>query len=716
MLKKSFFHSKQKIQLSKFIISKFSDLDIKKFDIHEFIKNGNFVYMDLLKDIMGIVLDVMDETFLLFKIRTNHNSKVHYEYNYGIGFCSNKQKTGMGIKIKINKKDTTYLNYLNFGKSFSSVDGEYRAVFISMYNIKHLKTHFNTIWTYHNILCKKLIKQYGWKIRCETTQGSHWNSSSKFTKEIEIDVLTLVIVECIYLITQRHQFISINDDYLSIFINEEIRKVYRQFFIILMETVDSTEYYRFIRYCFLFVNNEFQLPLNKFGIKIVPLTYSEKLNLFDTEFKSWKELMLNKKMSKLLLNFVSPSVSLHNVFFFVKLSDSLFSNRKQIEKINNNDFFIQLHDELEHTMEVLKSKKELVHKIYKDCVRINMIQKKGIKSRREIRIIEQKCSHNKLILKYVISLEKILSKPIELLFNNIILSDYCLCLINKNTGNTLINVIKKSLRNEEFRKRVGFYVEIKTFNKYLFEIIYGLACFHLKMGYVHTDLHYSNITMNCISVRNWNFECLPKKKYICYKFLKTYFLFENTNYYSTIIDMSRCVSKDEKKMLIKFILTYLPEYIEYKSILEFISKQEGKNYIFYICCYLDILLFLERLYVLFEILKLNSRIKKKINDMITSTNNVIKKNMTYLIENYKLKKQNFYETFFQTFFGSHAKPKKDIEDHSLCGFYDFNNELQFNVNRLPSNIIKFIDTTILKRYIKNRNDNIKTIKKILNLQ
>lgn len=713
MLKKTFFHSKQKIKLSKFLISEFSDLDIKKFDLHEFIKNGNFVYVDLFKDMMNMTFDVFDEVVLLFKITAGVR-----EFNYGMAFCSKTQKTGVKFEVKMggyrgkSKRSIApiYFNYFNFGKSFSSVDGEYRPIFLSLHNIKHLKTHFLSLWTYHHLFCKKLMEEFKWKLRCETVDGS----SVKRT-DMEEDILTFVVIECVYLITQKHQFISINDDYLAIFVNPGMRKIYENFHRILMDIADKTEYFRFIKYCFLFIHNELQLPLNKFGIKIMPMTQNEKFHLFDSSFKTWKELMLNKKMSKLIMNFVSPSVSLHNVFFFVKLSDSLFSNRKQIEKINNNDFFVQLHKELETTMSTLKSKKVLLDQIYRECMKSHL--KKPLKSysRKQLRIIEQKCSHNKLILKYIEALERILSKPIDLLFNNIILSDYCLCLVNKNTGNTLINVIKKSLKNEEFKKRVGFYENSDTFHKYLFEILYTLACFHIKMEYIHTDLHYSNITINCISIRNWNFETLPEDKFICYKFVSQYFIFKNTNYYSTIIDMSRCVSKTQKKMLLKFILTYLPEYLKYRNILDFISEQNQNRFVFVIACQLDILLFLERLYVLFEILKLNLKIKKKINDMISFVNQTIKKNMATLIKTYKLPDSRFYADFFSRFFGTFSRKKGDIENNSLCGFYDFNNKLKYTVNRMPSNIMKYIDPMTLRQYILNRTRNITEIKRLLNL-
>ncbi len=99
------------------------------------------------------------------------------------------------------------------------------------------------------------------------------------------------------------------------------------------------------------------------------------------------------------------------------------------------------------------------------------------------------------------------------------------------------------------------------FTKHMFEYIYAFYCMNTKLGIVHGDLHMNNTTINRLyntkHVDGSSFIANPHAVYIVNE---TAYCFPHLGMFSTIIDFSRAIIGDYKRVVDEFSIRYADMY------------------------------------------------------------------------------------------------------------------------------------------------------------
>ena len=95
------------------------------------------------------------------------------------------------------------------------------------------------------------------------------------------------------------------------------------------------------------------------------------------------------------------------------------------------------------------------------------------------------------------------------------MSNISLCYLSEYSGRTIYDYYNKIKDNDKIHKNIGdLFTNFDLFQKYMFEIIYGLYCLNLR-GVIHGDLHLNNVTLN---KKNLN---VKENSYVLYNISKS---------------------------------------------------------------------------------------------------------------------------------------------------------------------------------------------------
>ena len=640
----------------------------------------------------------------VFKINRN-NQIINYAYIYGS-----------------IKKDNIENLFIVTSNSLISKDGEYKYRLIPMqkvletFQLNNNKSNKRSIllldkiynyittelknkefifdYNIFNLINKKIKKKYIQKLS---------------NKQLFIKIYIIVWICELYNIYINDQSINKNESYNNVvFSNKDINifsdyyKEYRDEINILLQNYN---YY----------NNNINLEL---GQKLIPFNYIQLKEYNNIKHFQWKELLINKIITNLLINCNSPCFSIFSNWFLIQNSNkNLYDNAEIYKKILYSDKI-----------------KNILKYLY--LVKNNLIELKSFNERETIiNILIQK-------VKKIITASE----------SSILMSNVSLCYISEYSGKTFYDYLIKLSEGNEKEYIGNIYTDYNIFSKYLFEVIYSLYCLNLK-GIIHGDLHLNNITFssqnNTINRNNKS-----NKNHIIYDlnnqinddilnyinnyseeleinsnnhYIENCYIFPNKNTYPTIIDYSRSFLlinlideniiekeknkirsnfiKSEQKRIINELNKIFPNYIKNNTHkIKFLFKNKNFNILFIYFTAYDIFTFSTNLLIFMK--KISIKNKFNINDKIINLlTNISQKSYSYL-EN--IIDENNYNNPNKVFQYPNYLILKEFFPEFVMTNKDFNKNINniFNISNIniytPFNKIKEILKSELIKY-NNKN-------------
>jgi len=380
---------------------------------------------------------------------------------------------------------------------------------------------------------------------------------------------------------------------------------------------DDCATFRYI--CCNIMNSSKMIPhdINKIGQKITILYDLELKNIHDFKYNIWKEIAINERVSKLVMDNITNGFSLMGPHFLIKTNKiiKLFDNPEQYKKIIQSEIANSVKDLLDKAISVLNTSTSKHNK-----------PRKHDKHHRNKKYIDNVIASND----YLYARDYTENDEFWLLRNNIkydknhaenfIISNTAINMISEHSGRTFYDVCSDINGTEIFADS-----EFVHFNKYMFELCYNLYCLNTKVHCIHRDLHLNNIIISPL----FNDKAVvgvtdPK---ILFIIGKQKFIFPNNFHNMCLIDFNISIINPEPfltkqditetdKLLdiqIENLLYYLysikPEYEEYDQFLKGNAKYYFDTY-FKILSVLDIYNICAKF---LSFIKLNKKKFKKLN-------------------------------------------------------------------------------------------------------
>lgn len=267
---------------------------------------------------------------------------------------------------------------------------------------------------------------------------------------------------------------------------------------------------KFVRY---YKSQEQKLSVLALGQKIIPLTVKEVEQSTDIQFSPWREMYAASLVGKLVINGVGGMFPILNDWFFLLHgSESLYDNDVQHIRLQHSEI----------AEDVVRSLEQVRRKTYKP----DGVTKKEVYL--SLRMEE---------------LGEAIEIPIEFAESEVVLSDVVLVSSVEHLGVTFGD-LPNLLLDEIFSGHHGpLFKDFTAFNRYLFDLIYGIWCLNNRLGLIHGDLHRNNMTSY---IKNSLYDSSNSKYYISntqlvYSVQNVLYMFPHFGSHVAIIDLSRCI-------------------------------------------------------------------------------------------------------------------------------------------------------------------------------
>ncbi len=434
-------------------------------------------YIKLIDIHTSINLSKTNTIYTVLRVHRN-NKFINYGYIYGLKNNNEIVNKFILTSNSIISKDGMYsyrlVNYLKLSKNFTIIDKVY-----------------NYILTF--------IKNGTIKFEVDVFNIENMNIRNKYISKYKNSKI-LVIIYCIgwiiemYNINLEKQDINLNQIYNDVMFGENDKQFYVSLYTkFKSDILEVIHYFRYFS-----CNNCNKLII---GQKVMTLNYNQLKEYNNIIHYQWKEILINKIVTEIIYNMISPSFAMFIDWFLIKKSNRfIYDNENIYNKVLASD----------------KSKELIYH--------INSI-KDGFTD-----------MYNKKRTKILAKLIKKFKQSMELIENNILMSDVSICLISEYAGQSLYQYL---LQNKEI------YTNLYDFQKYIFEILYGLYILNIK-GIIHGDLHLSNILLNEKHTINdinnhviYNLNLDKEKNLDKNSYKDNIYSFKHRGIYACIIDYSR---------------------------------------------------------------------------------------------------------------------------------------------------------------------------------
>jgi hypothetical protein len=662
-----------------------SKIDNKEYTLNN-VTNLIYItrYIKLLLIYNNISLSKVNTVCTVFKLVRNKNI-INYAYIYG---------------FNNNKKNNIENQYIITSNSLISKDGEYKQRFIPITKLNIKSIVLDKLYKYINQELKN--KEFNFQFTIFNINNKQLkNKYLKLLRNYQLSIKVYIITWLteIYQIYINDQDINKNEQYnMIIFSNKDL-----DFFKELYK--NHKDEINMLLKEFNYFNSNYKLSI---GQKLIPFNYIQLKEYNNLIHFQWKELLINKIITNVVYNKISPCFS-------------LFIDWILIKNTNRN-----LYDNIEIYKKILYSDKikEILNYFYlakNDLIELNSYDKK------EIFI-------NKLLTKL-----KSLIKSSE---SNILMSNISLCYFSEYSGKTIYDYLNK-LINNQINPHIGnLFLNYELFSKYLFEIIYSLYCLNLK-GIIHGDLHLNNITLtsnnnindknenNYIiynlnnninedildylkNYKNYNIENISSE----YEYLENCYIFKNNTTNPCIIDFSRSfilinlidediIEKEknkirnnfikvEKRRIINELNKIFPNYIKNNAHkIKFLFKNQNFNILFLYFSAYDIFTFSTNLLIFMK--KISTQKNINLNDKIINLlTDISKKSYSYLEMIIDENNYNNSKKIFQ--FPNYLLLKEFFNEYLLNS-----NNISNNINNIYSlkNITKYNKISDIKKNIQN---------------
>lgn len=350
------------------------------------------------------------------------------------------------------------------------------------------------------------------------------------------------------------------------------------------------------------------------GQKITILYELELDNMHDIKYDIWKEIAINEKLSKLVIDKVTNGFPLVGPHFLIKTNQviNLFDNKDQYKKIQQSEIATVVRDLLEKAVCALNTTKpkhkhkQNINKFINFTASDDRLYAQDYTQEDEFWLLRNNINYNKNHSE------------------NFIVSNTAMNMISEHAGRTIYDICSDVNGVELFADS-----QFANFNKYMFELCYNLYCLNTKVHCIHRDLHLNNIIISTVNEHK-----LDNDAKILFTVGDQKFIFDNNfqnlcliDFNSAIINPEPFLSKSDTSILdtsissdtsildiqINNLLYYLysikPEYEEYDQFLKGNATYEFDTY-FKILSVLDIYNICSKF---LSFLKLNKKRLKKIN-------------------------------------------------------------------------------------------------------
>ena len=327
-------------------------------------------------------------------------------------------------------------------------------------------------------------------------------------------------------INQAYQYIIYQPDDIPVFesLIAKITKIgYRRIFDLITQCPISVE------------GVVYNISEVRCGQKIFPLTVIEAMRPDDINFNVWREIYITNLASNLVLNLISPSFPFINNWFYIQNSHAgLFDNAA-------------MHDKYDHSKIATEVSTQL-----KNIDKYNYVagdKKKGPISNEFYRL-----SYN-------------IHKSIVYADSDIRITDLALCMTMEYVGRTMRDIPTLISHNEHVPGLEKVFTDFSIFSKHMFEFIYGFYCMNTKAGIIHGDLHMNNGTI----FRLYTMLTPDGKPYVenpkvAYIIGETIYSFSHIGLFSMIIDFSRAILGDYKKIEHEFSPRFADNYFKEQEL------------------------------------------------------------------------------------------------------------------------------------------------------
>ena len=585
-------------------------------------------------------MDSVETIIVLYKIKdTSVDNK---EVSYSVGYVNIKPKESSVFfdnDINVTALESSgyyghlYINNICISGSVTSKDGEYRPTLIywmyvynTIQNNRNLSHLFKDIQEY---FIKKL--QYRkYLIYCRYIFPTD-AIRNKYSFELELMASNKKIdFFCISWFTFYYSYIfdiltsHLNNTYKDIMLKYRMEDLV--YFYALIDKYSINVVHKLYHLCNNNIRstekNSDQLYLKtKLGQKIIPVSLREIQNPFMILYKPWKEYLIGLRLTKLVINNVSPGFPIMTNWIFIKNPDEhLYDNPSQAERIKKSVLSRRITDILYQAG--LLSQENILNK---DNIQFDLdsndrssllkLQKKAVSSwlSREFRVLNNK-----------------VKDAMDHANEHIAMSNVSFCMYTEYVGKTLYESIFITSKSKFYKSVVSLLFSTEGypyFEKYMFELCYNLLCLSEKCGIIHSDLHLHNLTLNSLFYKsNVNTPQNPKVMYILNN--KSYVF--DTNFYNlSLIDFSRSIidparinefkdptihkmfniineqatyEQSQSEQLFNYLISCKPEYKEFGLYLQMTIQNQISTF-FKILSVLDLYMVTNRFINFFKIKK-----------------------------------------------------------------------------------------------------------------
>lgn len=515
-----------------------------KNSIKKAVKNAKMEYSSVVrtKAYKGIKLSVpinsVDTICTVFKMKDpsltdpSKSSKGNDEINYA--FLYSEVKTPNTIYndydvISNSGKGPIIHKFFTTSPSFTSMDGEYRHRTVNFITVRRGQEELPNLWNeIENHLLEKIKKRklilyedYFYPTVVQQRYASELERSideERFAIKLYIVAWVCEVYNLYVGFTENH----VNETYREIFYRDKIEDVKKFQKLIEKYGKQKVERLRELGNG-LFTASHKKYTLLKMGQKIIPMNLAEVQNPINIKYRPWRENLITKRLSDLVVNCVSPGFSLVADWFYIKNSrKGLFDNNVQYRKLEHSEKATRIAEKLLEAQRATY----LPDTIEPTLLRGNITE--WISKKFQV-------LHDKI------------DEPIKYSKSDIIMSEVCLCVLSEYVGRTFYDVTLLSKKSKKYYDVIGqpFCKDgIGYFSKYMFELVYNLFCMNSKCGVIHGDLHLNNATIKPLYYRSFKDITKLNKSSVLYVVGENdqhQYLFPNISYFTCIIDFSRSI-------------------------------------------------------------------------------------------------------------------------------------------------------------------------------
>ncbi len=423
----------------------------------------------------------------------------------------------IGYLYSVITKDSYKHEYLCFGPTYSSQDGEYRGRLQPWWFIKEVLDKYQEEFT---VVDKLVVDKMNAKLLTFQVDFYYPPGVEQYSREYEESINSLRIPIRAFSLCWMSDFYAIESDFIPNHTNPAYIKIIHCDY----DRVHMDEIIKMIGGEDEFI--EMKKKIDEFwpnvadragrivdvvcGQKIIPVSAMEATKQEDINFSVWREIYIARLTSNLVLNLITPCFSFINNWFFIRSAHAgLFDN-------------IVMHRKY----------------LYSDVAKEISTQMRSADSN-NYRVIdgESLISYPKFS-----KLSKDMRKNIAYADSEISLTDLAICVTMEHVGRTMRDIpslIGKRIYNQMYD---DIFTDLNVFHRHMFEFIYSFYHMNEKIGIIHGDTHLNNVSIYSLYATNGDRNILtvkdPRVVYICDS---VPYIFQHSGKFSMIIDFSRSI-------------------------------------------------------------------------------------------------------------------------------------------------------------------------------